>query len=447
MGQSQPFVTAFLILSAVILVVSSIKVLYVPLAIWFELRRGTIFGGSRALRAGPHAGPQHSRGTRAQRYFRSRASRADLTVSVIVPAYNEAVVLRGCIESILRTQHSLLEIIIVDDGSTDETLRVMAELASAHDKVHMISQPNAGKGAALNNGIARARGSVLVFVDADGVFSPMTIPWLLTGLHDPRVGAVCGDDRPVNLDRVQTRLLSVISHVGTGVARRALSVLHCLPIVSGNIGAFRADLVREVGGFRTDTVGEDLELTWRIYRAGYRVSFEPRAIVLAESPSTVRALWRQRVRWSRGLLQTVKHHRTMIGNPVHGVFGIFLAFNAVTMIVVPVLQVLALLFLSVLVPRGLVTISGNPVEFAAWLGLIVTLVLVILGITLNAAWRDLGNLWTIPLWPAYSVFMGFTMVYALILEAQGTQASWNKLQRTGVVTTGALRSVLGQDET
>ncbi len=447
MVQSQPFVTAFLVLSTVILVVSTVKLIYVPLAIWFELRRGTLWGGSRALRAGPRAGPRHARGTRAQRYFQSRTGDDDLTVSVIVPAYNEAVVLRGCIESILRTEHSLLEIIIVNDGSTDETPDVMAELATAYDMVHILSQRNAGKGAALNRGIAQARGDVLVFVDADGVFSPTTIPWLLTGLHDPRVGAVCGDDRPVNLDRLQTRLLSVISHVGTGLARRALSVLHCLPIVSGNIGAFRADLVREVGGFRTDTVGEDLELTWRIYEAGYRVAFEPRAIVLAESPSTLRALWRQRVRWSRGLLQTVRHHWKLIGNPVHGAFGIFLAFNAVTMIVVPVLQVLTLLFLAVLVPRGLVTINGDLVQLAAWLGLIVAVVLVVLGIALNAAWHDLGNLWTVPLWPVYSVFMGFTMVTALILEAQGTQASWNKLQRTGVVTKGALRGVLGEEKT
>ncbi|WP_347352932.1 glycosyltransferase family 2 protein [Intrasporangium sp.] len=433
MARSQPLTWAFLVLSAAILVVSSLKLVYVPLAVWFELRRGTMLRGARALRAGPQAG-RHPPGS------------DDFSVSVIVPAYNEAVVLRGCIESILRTRHPGLEIVIVDDGSTDGTPEVMNELAGAHEAVRVVSQPNAGKGAALNRGIAQAGGNVLVFVDADGVFSPMTIPWLLTGLRDPHVGAVCGDDRPVNLDRVQTRLLSVISHLGTGLARRALSVLHCLPIVSGNIGAFRADLVRQVGGFRTDTVGEDLELTWRIYEAGYRVCFEPRAIVLAESPSTVRALWRQRVRWSRGLLQTVRHHWRMLGNPAHGVFGIFLGFNAVTMIVVPVLQLLVLLLLAVLVPRGMLAVDGSVVQLAAWLGLVVTVGLTVLGIALNAAWRDLGNLWTVPLWPLYSVFMALTMATALVLEARGGPAAWNKAQRTGVVTEQALRGILRREE-
>jgi cellulose synthase/poly-beta-1,6-N-acetylglucosamine synthase-like glycosyltransferase len=454
-----------LVLSAFVLVVSSVKLLYIPLALWFEIRRGTLFSGMRALRAGPAIGRHHAlvdstpgrhRGRRCRRPGEQHAGKEraqhdcrspdDLTVSVIVPAYNEAVVLRACVESILGTDSSLLEIIIVDDGSTDDTARVMAELVEAHEKVRALSQPNAGKGAALNRGIAHASGDVLVFVDADGVFSPMTIPWLLTGLRDPGVGAVCGDDRPVNTDRVQTRLLSVISHVGTGIARRALSVLHCLPIVSGNIGAFRADLVRRVGGFRTDTVGEDLELTWRIYGAGYRVAFEPRAIVLAESPSTLRSLWRQRLRWSRGLLQTVRRHWNMVGNPNYGVFGFFLALNAVTMILVPLLQMVALVFLGVLLPLHLVTVADDVIQFAAWLGLIVTFALVLLGIVLNAAWRDFRNLWTLPLVPLYSVFMGLAMTVAIVLELRGAPANWNKLQRTGVITEGALRGVLGREE-
>jgi len=445
MGTPEPLLVPFLILSAAILIISSVKIIYLPLALWFEVWRGTLLGGMRSLRAGPGAGPRHGEGSRAHRYFRQQ-DWGEVDVSIIVPAYNEALVLRACIESILTSAHPSLEIIIVDDGSTDDTLQVMSALAREHECVLAVRQENAGKGAALNHGIRYARGSVFVFVDADGIFTPLTIPWLLTGLRDPRVGAVCGNDRPVNLDRLQTRLLSVISHVGTGLARRALSVLHCLPIVSGNIGAFRADLVRGVGGFRTDTVGEDLELTWRIYEAGYRVTFEPRAIVLAESPSTLRALWRQRVRWSRGLLQTVRHHRTMIGNPRFGVFGVFLLFNLISMALIPVLQILVLVFLVVLLPSGLVTVESNAVALAGWLGLLVTVQLAILGIVLNGAWRDLRNLWTTPLLPLYSVFMSAAMISALTLELRGAPARWNKLQRTGVVTQGAVRGIVGRQE-
>ncbi len=445
MGTPEPLLVPFLVLSAAVLIVSSIKVIYIPLALWFEVRRGTFLGGMRSLRAGPTAGPRHGAGSRAHRYFRQQ-DWGDVKVSVIVPAYNEALVLRACVESILTSVHPHLEIIIVDDGSTDDTVKIMSALASEHEQVLAVRQENAGKGAALNRGMSYARGSVFIFVDADGIFTPLTISWLLTGLRDPKVGAVCGDDRPVNLDRLQTRLLSVISHVGTGVARRALSVLRCLPIVSGNIGAFRADLVREIGGFRTDTVGEDLELTWRVYEAGYRVTFEPRAIVLAESPSTIRALWRQRVRWSRGLLQTIRHHRAMVGNPRYGVFGIFLIFNAVSMIIIPVLQIFVLGALAFLLPAGLVTVDRDAVGFAGWLGLIVTVQLAVFGIVLNAAWRDLRNLWTVPLLPFYSVFMSAAMLSALSLELRGAPARWNKLQRTGVVTQGAVRGIVGRQE-
>jgi len=442
----------FLAVSAVVLTLGAVKLLFVPLAVVFELRRGTLFGGPAA--------PSRTRATSRPRHGRAGPVRdappveagppADpvasaVAVSVIVPAFNEAVVLRNCVESILRTDQAGLEVIIVDDGSTDGTAAVMNGLAAEHPAVRAVAQSNAGKGAALNRGIALARGDVLVFVDADGIFAPTTIGRLLSGFVDEGVGAVCGDDRPVNLDRVQTRLLSILSHVGTGLVRRALSLLHCLPIVSGNIGAFRADLVRELGGFRTDTVGEDLELTWRVYGAGYRVVFEPSAIVLAESPSTIRGLWRQRVRWSRGLLQTVGRHRRMIGNPAFGVFGVFLAFTVATMVVVPVLQLIALGCLAVLVPAARVEIGTDALSISGWLGLLVTLALVVFAIALNGAWRDLGHLWTLPLWPVYSVFVGLTMAAAIALELRGAEAPWHKLPRTGVVSRAAVLGIRSQE--
>ncbi|MFV3577863.1 glycosyltransferase, partial [Mycobacterium tuberculosis] len=98
-------------------------------------------------------------------------------------------------------------------------------LSERHARVHAVRQENAGKGAALNRGIALARGEVVLLVDADGVFRPDTITRLLRGFRDARVGAVCGNDRPVNLDRVLTRFLALVSHVGTGLMRRALDVL------------------------------------------------------------------------------------------------------------------------------------------------------------------------------------------------------------------------------
>ena len=157
-----------------------------------------------------------------------------------------------------------------------------------------ITKPNGGKASALNEGYQRSKGEILFFVDADGIFTPGTIDEMLKAFTSSKVGAVCGNDAPVNLDRLQTRLMCLQTHVGTGFVRRALAELNCLPIVSGNLGAFRRSVLEQVGivqanpfvavltqaweinrggPFRDGFIGEDLELTWRVHRAGYQVKF------------------------------------------------------------------------------------------------------------------------------------------------------------------------------
>ena len=355
------------------------------------------------------------------------------SVSVIVPAFNEAAVVPNCVRSILASRYARLEVVLVDDGSTDETLAQLKELARTDRRVKVLTQANAGKGSALNKGITSSTGEVLMFVDADGIFCPNTIEEMLEGFIDDSVGAVCGDDRPVNIDRVQTRLLTIISHVGTGLVRRVLTVLRCLPIVSGNIGAFRRQMIEEIGGFREDTVGEDLELTWRVHRAGYQVRFQPRALVMAESPSTIRGLWKQRVRWARGLLQTLKIHADMVGNVRFGIFGLYLLLNTLTMVVVPLAQLAVLVLLPVGLWLGRDVLPSSLLAVVGFLGLLISLALILLALSFNKALRDLRHIWTLFCWPFYSVFVGLTMVAAPYLEATGQPAKWNKLQRTGVI--------------
>lgn len=402
---------AVLVAGGLILFLGLFKFLYLPLSLWFELaaavrrRRGT---------PGLFAEPP--------------------LVSVVIPGFNEEAVIQNCVASVLESEYPRFEVILVDDGSTDRTAELMAGFAAADPRVRFVGQSNAGKGAALNNGMGYASGEVLMFVDADGVFAPNTVEQMVAGFINERVGAVCGDDRPVNLNKVLTRLLAVISHVGTGLVRRSLTVLRCLPIVSGNVGAFRRDVLEQTGPFNTATVGEDLELTWRVQRAGYQVRFAPRAIVYAESPSTLHGLWKQRVRWARGLLQTTVIHRRMIGNPRYGVFGMFLAYNTLTMVIVPVVQLLLVIALFPLVLHGLTSLPRDWVGFLGWLGLIFALALLLYSLILNRALGDLRHAWTLPLWPIYALFIGGTMAWALWLQARGAPARWNKLERSGVVS-------------
>ncbi len=184
---------------------------------------------------------------------------------------------------------------------------------------------------------------------------------------------------------------------------------------------------------REDTVGEDLELTWRVHFAGYDVEFAPHAKVLAEVPSSVRGLWKQRVRWQRGLIQTARLHRRRVWRTPRRPIGAYLPWNLFSMLVVPVLQLVALPLAVAAMAVGALPVGG-PVEVALWLGLGLALGVTLLSIALDRSWRDLRLLWALPLWVPLSVMMSAVTLTALWHEARGTQAAWNKLERTGVQT-------------
>jgi biofilm PGA synthesis N-glycosyltransferase PgaC len=375
-------------------------------------------------------------------------------VSIIVPAYNEEKVIANCIESILASDYKNIEVIMVDDGSKDNTYAVMKQFIKP-PRVFALTKPNGGKASALNLGYRHSKGEILLFVDADGIFTPTTIQEMLALFTSEKVGAVCGNDAPVNLDRPLTQLMCLQTHVGTGFVRRALAQINCLPIVSGNIGAFRRSVLEKTDPagtvplhqevervwegksqppFRLGFIGEDLELTWRVHRAGYQVKFAPHAVVLAEVPATVKSLWKQRVRWARGLLQTVRLHRDMFFNLKYGSLGLYLPINFFNMVIIPLLQLLILSLLILLAVTGYSPIAPNLLKIILWLGLFGVLFVTIFSIALDKAWKDLRYLYTIPLWAPYSVMMNLVTVWAIIHELRGTEAQWNKFERTGVIS-------------
>lgn len=417
---TQALTAVALVFGVTVLAVGVVRLLMVPFALWFEVRHRRQPPGTP-----PHAGTIFDHPDRP----------APPSVSVIVPAYNEGVVVQNCVRSIARSRYPDFEVVCVDDGSTDDTYAQLQELAAELPRVHACTQPNRGKGAALNRGIDHAGGEILVMVDADGMFGPDTLTEMVRAFTDERIGAVCGDDRTVNLDRVQTRFLALINHVGTGLMRRALSTLHCLPVVSGNTGAFRRDVLERTGPLREDTVGEDLELTWRVYRAGYRAAFAPRALVYAESPSTPPELWKQRVRWARGLLQTIRLHYDMTGNPRYGLFGPYLAFNLFAQVLGPLIQVAALaVFLALALTGDPGVVPDTFWQVLLFLSLPLTLALLLLAVVLDRSPGDLRHSWTLPLWPLFSTVMSLVMLRAIWLELRGAENRWNKMDRSGTVS-------------
>ncbi|HEV7864316.1 MAG TPA: glycosyltransferase, partial [Acidimicrobiia bacterium] len=214
-------------------------------------------------------------------------------VSVIVPAYNEEVGIAAAVRSLAQSDYPILEVIVVDDGSTDGTSAVVAALALDDARVTLIRQTNAGKPAALNVGIGVARHDVIVMVDGDTIFEPDTIRNLVAGLADPTVGAVAGNTKVGNRRGLLGRWQHIEYVMGCNLDRRMYEALGCIMVVPGAIGAFRREALAQVGGVSDETLAEDTDLTMAINRAGWRVVFEARARAWTEVPTSIGQLWRQ----------------------------------------------------------------------------------------------------------------------------------------------------------
>jgi poly-beta-1,6-N-acetyl-D-glucosamine synthase len=189
-----------------------------------------------------------------------------------------------------------------------------------------------------------ASGEVILFTDADSIFLPDTVGNMARWFADPTIDAVCGNDTPLNTGAPLQKVLAVTSHIGTGFVRRALSVLGVLPIISGNLGAVRATVLREIEGFR-QMWGEDLEFTFRLQASGKRIVFDASPVVRADCPADLRSLWRQRVRWVRSYLKVSAIHSRLFLPTRARPFPLYLPFNYFALAVVPILQLAAVPFI------------------------------------------------------------------------------------------------------
>lgn len=243
-------------------------------------------------------------------------------VSVVIPAYNEAKVITQTIDSLLMQQYAgAMEIIVVDDGSRDATYQQARASHGDHPQVRVFTKPNGGKASALNFGIAHALHEIIIGLDADTLFARDTVAELVQPLMDPRVAAVAGNAKVGNRINLVTRWQALEYVTSQNLDRRAFSLLDCITVVPGAVGAWRRSVVTQVGGFREDTLAEDQDLTLAVRRAGYSVAYADGAVALTEAPDTLRALARQRFRWSFGTLQCAWKHRGTLFRLRYGTLG------------------------------------------------------------------------------------------------------------------------------
>ena len=246
----------------------------------------------------------------------------NVAVSVLIPAFNEAKVIAGSITRILDSEHTFLQVIVIDDGSTDGTSDVVRRHFAADPRVTLITTTNGGKARATNMGLARSHGEVVVALDADTHFEPDTIAKLTRWFADERIGAVAGNAKVGNRINLLTRWQALEYITAQNLERRALGALDCITVVPGAVGAWRRSALVKLGGFPTDTLAEDQDLTIAIQKAGYRAIFDADAVAWTEAPDTVAGLAKQRFRWSFGTLQCLWKHADVTLRPRYGALGL-----------------------------------------------------------------------------------------------------------------------------
>lgn len=349
------------------------------------------------------------------------------SAAVIVPAYNEAVGIERTVRSLTQADYPDLEVVVVDDGSTDGTGDLVEALGLPG--VRVIRRANGGKAAALTTGVLATDAEVVVMVDGDTVFEQDTITNLVQPLADPAVGAVSGNTKVGNRSGLLGRWQHIEYVMGFNLDRRMYEVLQCTPTVPGAIGAFRRSVLVELGGVSSDTLAEDTDLTLSIGRRGHRVVYTEYARAWTEAPSTFSGLWRQRYRWSFGTMQAVwKHKGAMVSrDPDDRRIGLralpyMILFQILLPLVAPMIDLFAL--------YGLIFGDAVPV-LAFWLGFnILQLVIAVIAFRLDG--ESLRPLWALPLQQfVYRQLMYLVIIESTISALVGARASWKTIPRTG----------------
>lgn len=366
-------------------------------------------------------------------------------VTVMIPAFNEERVIVRAVEGVLASTDVVVEVIVIDDGSSDGTSQAVANAFAGDARVRLMTLANGGKARALNRGLAAARGDIVIALDADTQFEPLTIARLARWFDDPALGAVAGNAKVGNRVNLITRWQALEYITAQNLERRALARLNAMTVVPGAVGAWRLAAIRAVGGYPDDTLAEDQDLTIAIQRAGWTVQYDQFAIAWTEAPETLRALAKQRFRWAFGTLQCLWKHRSAIGSSQpRGLGWVGLPQAIVFQILLAAISPIIDLALLVSVATTYVAVSAHGwAQSSHDLQTMLTYWLVFTAIDLLAAtiafalerrerWRLLWLL--IPQRIGYRQVMYYVVLKALAQALRGPMVGWGKLARTGRVT-------------
>jgi cellulose synthase/poly-beta-1,6-N-acetylglucosamine synthase-like glycosyltransferase len=365
-------------------------------------------------------------------YRFQRAPRANFAepISVVMAAYNEEKVIAQTLRTLLATDYKgNIDVIVVDDGSTDGTAAQVESVACNDPRIRLIEQENHGKARALQRGLAVARNGFIMFIDADTQCQRDTLPRLLEPFADAGVGAVSGHAKVGNLRTFIARCQALEYTCGFNLDRRAYNRWNCITVVPGAISAIRKEAIDKAGGLSLETLAEDTDLTLSLQRQGQRIVYVPDAIAWTEAPESFRTLARQRFRWAYGTLQCLWKHRDMVFNRKYRALGWFSLpniwfFQIILVAVTPMVD----LFLIASLPFG---VWNAVLPF-----IIAFLTMDVILATLACLLEREPIVWALRILPMrliYRPMLSYCIWKAILRAIKGAWVSWGKLERTASV--------------
>ncbi len=350
-------------------------------------------------------------------------------VSIIIPAYNEEKVIYKTVRSALKSDYPEFEVIVVDDGSTDNTAEVVSKAFSKENRVRLITKQNEGKSTAINQGISESSGEIIVCIDADTVIAEDAVGLMVKHFKNPTAAAASGNVKIGNRHNLLTTWQHIEYVTGFNLERRAYAELNCITVVPGAIGAWRKEAVKEAGGFKDDTVAEDADITLTLLRKGYKVVYEEKAYAYTEAPEDLRGLMKQRFRWLFGILQCLWKHRKAMFNSSHRSLGFFALpsmwlFQYVFQTISPVIDMffIASMFSS--------DISNAGSYYFLFLALDYLVAIYAFGLERE---RLKPLFWLFIQRIVYRWIIVYAILKSIISAVRGQGVGWNKLKRMGHV--------------
>jgi len=353
-------------------------------------------------------------------------------VSILVPCYNEEKVLKKSLESLINQTYPNYEILVIDDGSSDNTYLIAKnmEFNNGTVKLKAYTKQNAGKAHALNFGIEKAEGELFLAVDADSKLSGDAVELMVDYFHDPKIGAVAGSVYVTNTDNLWTKLQALEYVQGLNLVRNGQAFFKLVNILPGPIGMFRKSAVKEIGKYTDDTYAEDCDLTLRLIEAGYKIDYEIDAISYTEAPESLLDLLKQRYRWTRGILQSIlKHKRKLFAFHAHFALSMVLWYMLFEAIFWPIASIFANIFIIYM------SLASGFGEMLLYWWIIFTILDVSASIYCVSVTKERMKLVLYSIY--YRIFfiniINVAKVLASVEEFFGIEMNWGKLERKGKI--------------